>query len=95
MYASNGKLTDAVYDFDDWCFAPTVAEVVMWLCEKHLLWIYARKEGGWWSPVIENYYDEDEQGTIIENLEEMPKICFNSPVEAYEAAFEHALKRLI
>ena len=38
MYASNGKLTDSIYDFDEWCFAPTIAEVVMWLYEKHGVW---------------------------------------------------------
>jgi hypothetical protein len=75
--------------------APTIAEVVMWLYAKNLLWVYAHKDGGWWFPVIENYYDEDEQGTIIESLEGMPKIQFNSPTEAYEAAIEYTLENLI
>lgn len=75
--------------------APTIAEVVMWLYEKHNIWVYAHKEGGWWIPVIENYYDEDNQGTLIEDLSKMNNICFDSPKEAYEAAIEYTLKNLI
>lgn len=73
----------------------TISEVVMWLYEKHDIWIYTHKDGGWWFPVIENYYDEDDQGTIIEDLSKMTRTYFNSPTEAYEAGIEYTLNNLI
>lgn len=77
------------------CSAPTISEVVMCLYEKHKLWIYAHKDGGWWFPVIENYYDEDNRGTIIEDLSKMTRTYFDSPKEAYEAGIKHTLNHLL
>ena len=87
MYASNGELTDAIYDFDDWCFAPTIAEVIDWLFEKHGIWINVTisQEDGW-EYIIGNTITFDGLGY---------KSLFNSPKEAYEAAIEHTLNELI
>lgn len=89
-YASNGKLCREIYDFDEWCFAPTIAEVVMWLYEKHGIWIVVipkRKDKGlFWGGHIDTGKDEFMKSYGSN---------FNSPAEAYEAAIEYALKTLI
>lgn len=76
-------------------YRPTIAETIMWLYKKHKIWIYVHKDGGWWFPVIENYYDEDDQGTIIEDLSKLDRNYFNKQTEAYEKAIEYTLKNLI
>ena len=91
MYASNGKLTDSIYDFDEWCFAPTIAEVVMWLYEKHEIWIISSYE------LAEDNITKEWFWIAIKDGEE---VAFNyggytSPTEAYEAAITYCLNNLI
>lgn len=62
--------------------APTIAEVVMWLYEKHSIWIEVRKflNGGFYANTLKGkmlYMDKD------------------SPTESYEAAIEYCLKNLL
>ena len=59
---------------------PTIAEVVMWLYEKHNIWIEVYFDGH-----QKNFY-------IVQNGEE---IEFNSPTEAYEAAITYCLNNLL
>jgi hypothetical protein len=73
----------------------TILDSIMWIYKKHNFWIYVHKDGGWWFPVIENYYDEDDQGTIIEDLSKMKQTLFNTPIQAYNAAINYCLKNLI
>ena len=67
--------------------APTIAEVVMWLYEKHKIWIHCEIcfDGNSFIPkitkVVENLYPFDTQ--------------FKSPTEAYEAAITYVLENLI
>ncbi len=64
--------------------APTIAEVVMWLFDKHGIWIYTSKP--------------DEQGWVIhwQGLTDYPSLqYYSSPTEAYEAAIEYTLKNLL
>jgi hypothetical protein len=74
----------------------TIAEVVMWLYEKHGIWIkvdwYNKNNNGiFWSYTLEkivNYpepIDYTPQNTIV----------WNSPTEAYEAAILYTLNNLI
>jgi len=71
-----------------YCFAPTIAEVVMWLYEKHGIWIFAE-------------YGDDvllfgfNICTIKTNTVEMVKFKFKSPTEAYEAAIKYCLEKII
>lgn len=68
-------------------YAPTIAEVVMWLYEKHGIWIqamiYRRNPndfiGGVYYGQLENYFTKP----------------YNTPTEAYEAAIEYVLNNLI
>lgn len=74
---------------------PTIAEVVMWLYEKHNIWIYADShEFGKWCYKYK----------FNRPYKELPKITergefsiedYSSPTEAYEAAITYALEKKI
>lgn len=59
--------------------APTIAEVVMWLYEKHGIWISLTHQHNQFFWSFGSYQTQD----------------FNSPTEAYEAAIEYTLNNLI
>ena len=66
--------------------APTIVEVVMWLYEKHGIWIYIRQGYKW------EWY--------IETVANHPELKYNdgledSPTEAYEEAIIYTLENLI
>lgn len=73
--------------------APIIAEIVMWLYEKHEIWIYPKmsfkiindESLDSFTPVIERRFEFE-----INNLGE-----FNSPKEAYESAINYILNNLI
>ena len=66
--------------------APTIADAVMWIYEKHGIWIQPKR-------ISKN---EFECFYIGSNLCEIQiKGIFNSPTEAYEAAIEYCLNNLI
>lgn len=67
---------------------PTITEVVMWLYEKHGIWIGVQPN--------EPYIDDDWCFTIFKDLKNNnSREGYNSSTEAYEAAIEHTLKNLI
>lgn len=72
--------------------SPTIAEVVMWLYEKHGIWISPQpfirlnESVVWLYDIFKNNY-------IIEQLS--PSNGFNSPAEAYESGIEYVLNNLI
>lgn len=76
--------------------APTIAEVVMWLYEKHLIWISVDISGAFAKNTLEGelYYK-----IIKNNREVQPGFLmqdfYNSPTEAYEAAIMFCLKQII
>ena len=73
-------------------FAPTIAEVVMWLYEKHGLWIeislnqFSKPNNLQWMYSI--VFTEDC------TYSHSPK-AYSSPTEAYSEAIEYTLKNLI
>ena len=77
--------------------APTIAEVVMWLYEKHGIWISVS------ITIQKEYYYQciDITGKKDSTKNNYPsRICkpgnyYNSPTEAYEAAIEYTLNNLI
>ncbi len=77
----------------DFISAPTIAEVVMWLYEKHGIWIWcdtnSSKKWIWTINIVEkdNFIQSDDLG-----IQQNP--C-NSPTEAYEAAILYTLNNLI
>lgn len=93
------------YDHNQWdnYSAPTISEVVMWLYEKHGIWIGVdltdNTKEFYFQPTIwvtkERVYDD------FEMLDQAKYICkwkeweFNSPNEAYQTAIEYTLNNLI
>lgn len=74
--------------------APTIAEVVMWLYEKHGIWIrvtpipYSKHLTHWrWEHMSTNY--------ATRNLRWKKEKDYISPTEAYEAAILYTLNNLI
>ena len=66
--------------------APTIAEVVMWLYEKHGIWIMVRRIE--YKTLIRwDFY-------VNENYPKQKLVGYNSPTEAYEAAIEYVLTKL-
>ena len=70
--------------------APTIAEVVMWLYEKHGIWICVDKSEGfnWWKFNLRKLKDVGYEYNGFGS-------DYNSPTEAYEAAIEYTLNKLI
>lgn len=68
--------------------APTIAESVMWLYEKHGIWISVLQmlNNGEKVTWYASYY---EQG-VGEDIE----VYYNSPTEAYEAAIKYCLENI-
>jgi len=65
--------------------APTIADLVMWFYEKHGIWISVNA-----TEDLKSFWYETrgvERIWFTEN--------YNSPIEAYEAAFEHTLMNTI
>ena len=78
--------------------APTIAEVVMWLYEKHGIWISVYTMDKW----LPNGNDKEQLfdyslKQMKRGLIDIPKKPeeFNSPREAYEVAISYTLKNLI
>lgn len=75
----------------DWYLAPAIAEVVMWLYEKHGIWIEVH---GWINqPVGEEVWDKCFQAFV--NGDAMNVSIYKNPTEAYEAAIEYVLINII
>lgn len=75
------------WDFERY-YAPTIADVVMWLYEKHEYWCYTYTNGKIWYPCIQHKFGD--MAVLSGKIGE-----FNSPTEAYEAAISYALNSLI
>jgi hypothetical protein len=77
-----------------------ISDVVMWLYEKHGIWISVHLEN------YRGYEGYDFNFEFVDNSEKtiakqedayklLGETVFNSPTEAYEAAIEYTLKNLI
>ena len=72
---------------------PTIAEVVMWLYEKHGIWIYVNEEHRPY--IIKEGKNLNYQGKVFRIENENYKYSWILPTEAYEAAIEYVLTNLI
>jgi hypothetical protein len=74
---------------------PTIVEVVMWLYEKHGIWI----NGGLYSHLGNvskfQFTIESQKSRSTNSMVQLNINPFNSPTEAYEAAIEYTLKNLL
>lgn len=77
----------------DYFLAPTVAQVIMWLYEKHEIWItdFLFYKGKHNALIYKNIGYGLELSSIKNNLHGP----YNSPTEAYEAAIKYTLQNLI
>ena len=80
------------WDFDRY-YAPTIAEVVMWLYEKHEIWISVDTFADAFKAVIKKYYSDGKLWVIADST--YISKYHNSPTEAYQAAIEYTLNNLI
>ena len=80
----NKKLSDLLAEKGCYIPYPTIAEAVMWLYEKHRIWISVTKEIEGFEYVIDNKY----------GLSKYKKRPY-SPTEAYESAITYTLKNLL
>lgn len=82
---------------------PTISDVVMWLYEKHGIWIAVDwmtrtkpYKSGFYSNLRGTTKPLNQDNFISINNTKSPGYeVFNSPTEAYEAAIEYTLKNLI
>lgn len=73
------------YKIEDCFNAPTISDVVMWLYEKHEIWIGVEAS------------DDFTMFCFRVRKKEVSRLSFdyNSPTEAYEAAIKYTLKNLL
>ena len=92
FYNSRGQLNTDIEDFFIPRYeAPTTAEVVMWLYEKHGIWVDV-------STIKWNFDDNTNRfayhiTVYIDNINS--RFDYSSPTDAYGAAIEYTLKNLI
>ena len=78
---------------------PTIGQVVMWLYEKHGIWIqgpfpYNNSKWGWVIFLLKEPLEGADGYKNVMSLHHEP-YKFNSPTEAYEKAIEYVLSNLI
>ena len=68
-----------------------ISDVVMWLYEKHGIWISVEQN------IYENKFDYliTQRKANSWYVKSNDELVFNSPTEAYEAAIEYTLNKLI
>jgi hypothetical protein len=68
---------------------PTIAEVVMWLYEKHGIWVWVEKQYNpiYFRPVVDCISPNSKTHRLA--------LYLHTPTEAYTAAIEYTLKHLI
>ena len=85
-HSGKWKVDTSIWEYtDDYIEAPTIAEVVMWLYEKHEIWISVEAS------------DDFTMFCFRVRKKEVSRLSFNynSPTEAYEAAIEYTLNKLL
>ena len=96
--SGEGNLYLETINFNSWGItnysAPTIAEVVMWLYEKHKIWIrvtpipYSDNLTHWrWEHMSTNYSSRNSGWKEQQD--------YMSPTEAYETAIKYILKKLL
>ena len=106
-YFQNNSKSDFTSEMWYMCSAPTISEVVMWLYEKHGIWIHVHQETkingleligtGKFQGFIgrinhTSIFGKKIKGDIPDGPYRKP---VDSPTEAYEAAIEYCLTELI
>ncbi len=74
-------------------YTPTISEVVMWLYEKHGIWVYCEI-------TKDKFYVKAKKlksnyRRVVSGIQDNEIILYDSPTEAYEAAIEFTLINII
>ena len=96
-YFQNNSKSDFTSEMWYMCSSPTIAEVVMWLYEKHGIWIVINPHKGE-DDLGKPFMEFDPEVWSFTNkciLHNTKLLYFNSPIEAYEAAIEYVLNNLV
>ena len=96
-FVNNSKTADLTSEMWYMCSAPTIADVVMWLLMKHKIWIWVGcrdLENGKTIFIANgrNIPSTKSNEFVVDVILYQPK---DNPSEAYEAAIEYALNKLI
>lgn len=99
-YKLDSSLTTSThfYETQERVKAPTIAEVIMWLYEKHGIWIANNWQSGSKTFLYELIDLNSYENTILiqeKNYKDVGEVEFKTPSEAYEAAIEYTLNNLI
>ena len=86
-YSSDTKVTSVSYNE---FAAPTIADVVMWLYEKHEIWISVEPPFPRRIVLWEYYIQKANHRTSLGQ-----NSGYNTPIEAYEAAIKYTLENHI
>jgi hypothetical protein len=76
--------------FKGFVSAPTISEVIMWLYEKHEIWIYPCQ-----STARLGFRCFIQRLNILGEIDIQNDEKYNNPIEAYEAAIKYCLTNLI
>lgn len=82
-------------DEDYSIYAPTISEVVMWLYEKHGIWINGELYAHLGNVSKFQFTIQSHKSKSTNSIVQLNINPFNSPAEAYEAAIEYTLKNLL
>jgi hypothetical protein len=96
LYSYTGMELHPTFDDNEYQ-TYTIAEVTMWLYEKHGIWIVVNPHKGK-NNLGEPFMEFDPEVWSFTNecvLHNTGLLYFNSPTEAYEAAIEYSLNNLI
>ena len=82
---------------DQLVLAPTIAEVIMWLYEKHGVWISVGVDSLFYKGKhhLLIYYKNRGYGLELSPIENSLHGPYESPTEAYSAGIQYTLKNLI
>lgn len=99
MNGTRHEIIPNVYPNPPYYSAPTIAQVIMWLYEKHGIWIqgpfpYNNSKWGWVIFLLKEPLEGTDGYKNVMSLHHEP-YKFNSPTEAYEKAIEYVLSNLI
>lgn len=85
-HSGEWKVDTRIWEYtDNYIEAPTIADVVMWLYEKHGIWITCNK-----------HKDYKPFEFLIHSKNKLNiRGGYNSPIEAYEAAILFCLEKII
>ena len=102
LYNNNAEIKKGILPnkLTNYYSAPTISDVLMWLYEKHGIWIYSVKSKYGWLGCVKDYSNKELKTIYTTHSEQMflageSDKWYNSPTEAYESSIKYVLTNLI